>query len=119
MRRRRKPMKRILVVILFAAVSFAHQAPKKLPIKTDVSPSAPRYQLFVNPEIRRDTLLLDTVTGKIWRMTEMSGPLNQPTVWKYEDRIDNNEQEIAWWKSHAPDLDHRDQLQASPKPKID
>ena len=95
-------MKRVLIIILFlSAASWAQDAAKKPALKTDVSPGAPRFQLFVNPSVRQDTFLLDTATGKVWRMIQMADALGEPTVWRSEDRIDNLDEEVAWWKSHA------------------
>jgi hypothetical protein len=118
-------MKRILIVILLSVGSWAQDAARKSLIKTDVGANAPRYQLFVNPEVRADTLLLDTTTGKVWRMTEITDASNHPKVWKYEDRMDNRDQEIAWWSSHSsqtgsvPTPATFTPSEPLPKPKID
>lgn len=94
-------MKRILfLVLLTAAVSLAQESRIQHPSKTDTSTTAPRFQLFVNPEVRADTLLLDTYTGKIWRMTKM----NEDGVhaWVAEDRLDSEAEEFAWYVNHTP-----------------
>jgi len=93
-------MKRFLMCFLFSATLFAQDAAKKLPIKTEVGPSAPRYQLFVNPNVRADTFLLDTVTGKIWLRTSFVNYAGEPDVWVAQDRVDDDYQMAAWSKSH-------------------
>lgn len=93
-------MRRVAVaILLFCSLGFAQQP--KHPIKTDVQPGAPRYQLFVNPEVRADTFLLDTVTGKVWQRTHFSSLLDEPDAWIAQDRIDSDEEFLAWFKKHV------------------
>jgi hypothetical protein len=43
----------------------------------------------MRPDIRADTFLLDTQTGRIWTPVVYSNVKGQPTIWKYEERIDD------------------------------
>lgn len=89
-----------LLLFLLAGAAWAQDAPRKAVIKSDSSPVAPRFQIVINPEVRADTFLLDTATGKIWRMTKFSGFVGEPSVWEYMDRIDDDHQEAVWVQGH-------------------
>lgn len=62
------------------------------------APSVGRYQIFINPNVRADTLLLDTQTGKTWVQTGITNVKGEPTIWMYRERLDN-EAEFADWSS--------------------
>lgn len=47
----------------------------------------------MRPNVRADTFLLDTETGRVWIPIEISNVQGQPTIWKYEERFDN---EVAY-----------------------
>lgn len=53
-----------------------------------------RYQIVVNPSVRADTFLLDTQTGRVWRLTRYTNLKGNPEVWLYMDRVDS----ILEWK---------------------
>ena len=48
-----------------------------------------RYQIVMNPQVRADTFLLDTATGKIWQMAKLTDMKGEPVVWQYMERLDN------------------------------
>src|SRR5580704_5879518 len=54
-----------------------------------------RYQIVFNPNMRADTFLLDTATGKVWRMTQITDLKTEPDVWMYVWRIDTPSEEGA------------------------
>jgi hypothetical protein len=91
-------MKTLALGILLVCSIVAAQEPPKHAIKTDVSANAPRYQLLISPESRRDIFLLDSYTGKIWRMRM---PVDDQYFWEAEDRIDDDGQAIAWYRAHV------------------
>jgi hypothetical protein len=62
------------------------------------SQSFGRYQIVINPQVRADTFLLDTETGRIWMPTQYTDTVGEPTVWKVQDRV-NNEAEFKAWAS--------------------
>lgn len=70
-------------------------------------PSAPqptqwgRYQLVVNPEVRADTFLLDTETGRMWRRVSYTNLIGEPSVWELFDRVDSYEELQAWGARHV------------------
>jgi hypothetical protein len=43
----------------------------------------------MNPQVRADTFLLDTATGKIWQMAKLTDMKGEPVVWQYMERLDN------------------------------
>src|SRR5271168_3090426 len=51
--------------------------------------AAGRYQIFMNPNVRADTLLLDTQTGKTWVQTGITNVKGEPTIWMYREHVDN------------------------------
>jgi len=55
-----------------------------------------RYQIFFSPNVRADTFLVDTQTGKIWRMQQFTDVPGQPTVWAPEKKFDTDEDFNAW-----------------------
>ncbi len=94
-------VKGIALVILIAGVTslLTGQAPPNTTGKQGVLNSAPapgRYQIVMNPNIRADTFLLDTQTGKIWVPTQYTNLKNQPTVWKVQERVDSDQEFTDW-----------------------
>jgi hypothetical protein len=57
-----------------------------------------RYQIFISPLARADVYLVDTKTGKVWINTQYTDVEGQPKVWKYQERIDSNEDLMQWIK---------------------
>jgi hypothetical protein len=47
-----------------------------------------RYQIVINPSMRADTFLLDTQSGKIWRLEKFLELNGEPTIWVLMDRFD-------------------------------
>lgn len=97
-------------LLLFCALGSAQtKAPARASSKTEVKPTLDftkaqpqpisatgRYQIFFSPNVRADTFLVDTSTGRIWRMAEFSDISMKPTAWVMEDRLDSNEELSAW-----------------------
>lgn len=93
-------MKRIAIaLLLFCSLGFA-QEPKH-PVKTDVQPVAPRYQLFVNPNVRADTFMIDSWTGKVWVHTSLTEIVGDPDVWMTQERIDSQDDLATYYKTHV------------------
>jgi hypothetical protein len=95
-----KTMKKTLLVVAallsFVLVSGGRQdAP---PAESAVG----RYQILYNPNVRADTFLLDTQTGKVWTPTQFSQFKHVPTAWLIQDRIDNDAQLLDWSKRQTP-----------------
>jgi hypothetical protein len=49
-----------------------------------------RFQIIIRPDVRADTFLLDTETGKVWRLVQFSDLNGEPTVWEPIDRLDGS-----------------------------
>lgn len=91
-------MKRLLLVVLFFASAAAQSAPKALPHKTDSGSNAGRYQLFSEPNLVGFVFLLDSATGKIWKMNHLDSLPNNQVVWEPTPRFDSAQEEAAWFK---------------------
>jgi hypothetical protein len=63
--------------------------------KTDQPGNAPipqgRFQIVISPLTARDTFLLDTETGRVWQMTQLSFLIGEPVVWDLMPRIDSDD----------------------------
>lgn len=95
----------VVVTAVVTALLTGMVAPGRA--QTNVKPSAPmqaalpagpagRYQIVINPNIRADTILLDTQTGQTWTQTQISDVEGEPTVWMFRDRLDNDLAFINW-----------------------
>lgn len=84
-------LKITLIVILFAA----------LPVSAGEAAQQGRYQIVTNPsEGGMYTFLLDTVTGKIWRLTKIAPYEGEPSVWLAMDKIDGEKDFNEWANRH-------------------
>ena len=88
------------VLLLCSLVGFAQSRPARPASTPQISAASQvgRYQVFFNPNVRADTFLVDTETGKIWRMQQIADAVGEPTVWLPERRLDND-QEVSGWMS--------------------
>lgn len=66
-----------------------------------------RYQIFINPNVRADTLLLDTQTGKTWVQTAITNVKGAPTIWVYRERVDNEPEFLDWGKRQTANSDEK------------
>lgn len=55
-----------------------------------------RYQIVINPNVRADTTLLDTATGRTWKVVQYTDIKGQPTVWQIQDKVDDYDELRAW-----------------------
>jgi hypothetical protein len=51
--------------------------------------------------MRADTFLLDTETGKTWGRIDFSDLPGKPTVWMWEDRVDDQQELNEWYAERA------------------
>jgi hypothetical protein len=58
-----------------------------------------RYQIVMNPQVRADTFLLDTTTGRMWMPTKYSDYEGEPVVWEVQTKIDSFAEFVAWSKT--------------------
>jgi hypothetical protein len=59
-----------------------------------------RFQIVMNPNVRADTFLLDTETGRIWSPVTYTDLENAPEVWKIHDRVDTQSELYEWIEQH-------------------
>jgi hypothetical protein len=55
-----------------------------------------RFQIVINPEVRADTFLLDTQTGRMWRPAQYKELEGEPVVFVPFDKVDNAAELSAW-----------------------
>jgi hypothetical protein len=99
-----------LTTLAFGALALAVQtgapqrnAPTAKPgISANPEEYPGRYQIIMRPNVRADTFLLDTQTGRIWIPVEYSNVKGQPTIWKYEERVDNQAGYEQWEMRQEP-----------------
>ncbi len=75
------------LLLLFSGMVFAEQ---------DSNFENGRYQIFFSPHARADVYLVDTKTGKVWTNVQYTDVQGQPTVWKYQERIDSEKDYMRW-----------------------
>lgn len=59
-----------------------------------------RFQIVINPNVRADTFLLDTDSGRTWKPTAFTDLDGEPVVWEPQDRVDNEQELRLWIASH-------------------
>src|SRR5262249_11304728 len=70
---------------------------KQIILSPPDTPDLPgRYRIIINENVRADTFLLDTQTGRIWTSVKYTDLEGEPTVWKLQDRV-NSQAELAQW----------------------
>jgi hypothetical protein len=78
---------KLVVGIGLASISlnaFAQEA------RSDLFSQQPgRYQIIFNPQVRADTFMIDTATGRVWQMVKFTDLTDGPTVWQIMKRLDN------------------------------
>jgi hypothetical protein len=71
--------------IAIAAVSLALAGCERIGAELAPPPGRPseigRYVIVHSPEAERDTILLDTVTGKTWSRVEVRDMVDEPPAW--------------------------------------
>lgn len=75
------------------------------PIAADTSSKPPeigRYVIVHSPHNQRDTVLLDTATGKTWQQVVFTDLENEPTGWEPLARTDNLEEITALRNAYPP-----------------
>ena len=90
-------MKALFVLLSLVALGLAIQTPAPQQ-KAAIIPQqqSGRFEIVMRPGIRADTFLLDTQTGRIWVPIEYSNVKGQPTIWKFEERIDGSTDFLEW-----------------------
>ena len=79
-----------------ATAAYAQEAPKP---PEEVTPD--RYQIVFTPDVPGDTFLLDTSSGRVWRMTHITDLKGEPDVWMYMWRVDSEAERTALYTEHG------------------
>jgi hypothetical protein len=75
---------RVVVRLLIAAMLAGFSAPSWAE-----EPEQPgRFQIIMKPDSRGEPFLLDTATGKVWRLVQHSELNGTPIVWEPMDRLE-------------------------------
>lgn len=92
----------ILGLVFVGIFAFVAVLSAQAPSRAIQTPSGPnqRYQIVMNPNMRADTFLLDTQTGRIWEKVVYENKPDEPHVWAIMPRQDNDVDRIVWEKSH-------------------
>jgi len=88
-------MKRYLILFALAASmpAFAQAGPVGAP---------GRYIIVHSPHVQTDTVLLDTTTGKTWRLTQDSSRAGEAVAWVPMARTDNPAEMQQFLRDHPP-----------------
>ena len=104
----------LLLLFLAALVAFGSSAPVRAAAGGSTSPppggsiGGPpgglpgRYQIVISPHLRAETFLVDTQTGRTWIMTRYDDLEGKPSVWHYQDKVDNLDELREWSKLFKP-----------------
>lgn len=91
-----KSIRFFLMILTLSAVSLSN---------VFAQPGAPiqngRFQIFINPNVRADTFLVDTQTGKVWQLTQFTDVKGEPTAWNRMDRLDDDKQAFQFFLQHG------------------
>jgi hypothetical protein len=61
----------VIVAVGFIAAALVAQSHRPT-VTSSTSTGFPRFQIINNPNVRADTFLLDTETGKIWKPVQFT-----------------------------------------------
>lgn len=86
------------VLVLLAVVALGLRAQQAMAPVQSSSPNG-RYQIIINPNVRADTFLLDTQTGRIWIPAREVDYQGEPRVWEPEVRADNQAELSAFLRT--------------------
>lgn len=87
-----------------AALMLAGGARAAEPYRPAPEPAARpgRYIVVHSPHVERDTILLDTETGRTWVLTSFTDYQNGPSGWVPMPRLDNDAEMLAFRRSQTP-----------------
>jgi hypothetical protein len=81
-----RALRTILLLVLLSTATGA--SAQSAPSAGQIQSSGGRYQILMNPELARNTFLLDTVTGRVWALMSYAFLKNEPRIWTLMDRVD-------------------------------
>lgn len=65
------------------------------------TPPNARFQIIINPNVRADTFLLDTWTGKIWKNVVFTDVEGDPEVWREMPVLRSDADVTAFIRTHS------------------
>lgn len=90
-------MKKWLGMLLFLFLTpiplIAQQKPLQLPQEVQFNS---RFVIWSNPNVRADTFLLDTWTGRVWELLTYTDIEGKPRIWQYMVRVDTPKELLDW-----------------------
>ncbi len=97
-------------IVTFLVASLAVAGCNDQPKKAESAPtpavatqlSIGRYVIVHSPQVERDTILLDTMTGKTWQQVEFSDLQDGPSGWDPMPHTDSDEDMNALRAAHPP-----------------
>ena len=86
--------------IAYLLAACAQSPPTADPPKEQ--PQVGRYVIVHSPQIERDTVLLDTATGKTWEAVTFTDLEDGPTAWRPMARTDDEDEMNELRSDHPP-----------------
>lgn len=91
-------MKRLLFgIVLIVTITALAETPGTPQV---TSSSSGRFQIVINPNLRADTFLLDTATGKTWKPVQYTDVRGMPVIWEFQERVDDDAALSRWFVFH-------------------
>jgi hypothetical protein len=102
----------LLLSILLSAAAAAEE-----PARSDLFAQQPgRYQIVVSQHGQRDTFLLDTGSGRVWRLVHFTDVEEQPTAWQEMPRMGPGDSMRAIMARFGWKL--KEEMKPGPNPKL-
>ncbi|MFP5434943.1 MAG: hypothetical protein ACLGIM_17750 [Alphaproteobacteria bacterium] len=79
-----------IFALMFPSLAFAQAGPV----------GAGRYIIVHSPHVQRDTVLLDTATGKTWQLVSLTDREGDPAAWAPMARVDNPVERAEFMRDH-------------------
>lgn len=91
----------LIVCIGVAGLVYRAGAQQQVANVKRVEAANERYRIVINSNVRADTFLLDTETGKTWVQTVYTDLKGEPTVWMYREHIDDEQSYMTWLRTQS------------------
>ena len=72
------------------------------PLETAAAPQAGRWVVVHSPEAERDTILLDTATGRTWSRVQVGDLTDEPAAWDPMPQLNSAEDFATLRANHPP-----------------
>jgi len=87
--------------LLLASCDAPPQQQAEKQVVHESNPEVGRYVVVHSPHVERDTILLDTVTGKTWQLTQYTFLKDDPVGWEPMARGDDDDEYKRMVTSHG------------------